>query len=74
VGKFSVDVPIARFVCVGQRRALNRHAKAHVVELRGLGRQAGFDIAQDFSIGQLGECHRPVLLGAEQRSNQLSPP
>jgi len=33
-----------------------------VIELAALGSKAGFDIAQAFSIGELRECHAPVLV------------
>ena len=69
LGELRVDAPIAGFVGIGQRRSPDRLAKAHVVELRGLRRQAGLDVAQALSIGQLGERHRPVLLGTAQRSH-----
>src|ERR1017187_3894266 len=50
-------------------RTACRLAKAHVVELRGLSRQADLDIAQALSVGQLRERHRSVLLGTAQRSH-----
>src|SRR6266568_5979017 len=58
----------SRLVGIGQRRSPHRFAKAHVVELRSLSRQADFDIAQALSIGQLRKRHRAVLLGTVQRS------
>jgi hypothetical protein len=40
-------------------------------ELRGLGRQARFDVAQALSVCQLGERHGPVLLGAWKRLHRM---
>ena len=40
LGKLCVDAPIARLVGIGQCRSPHLLAKAHVVELRGLSRQA----------------------------------
>src|SRR5450830_1382620 len=69
VGELRVNAPVARLVGIGQRRSPDRLAKAHVVELRGLSRQADLDIAQALSVGQLRERHRSVLLGTAQRSH-----
>jgi len=69
VGELRVNAPVARLVGIGQRRSPDRLAKAHVVELRGLRRQADFDIAQALSVSQLRERHRSVLLGTAQRSH-----
>jgi hypothetical protein len=69
VGELRVNAPVARLVGTGQRRSPNRLAKAHVVELRGLRRQADFDIAQALSVGQLRERQRSVLLGTAQCSH-----
>src|ERR1700730_5094009 len=59
--------PVAAFVRVGQRRAPNRFAEPHVIKLRGLGRQAGFDVSETFPIGQLGKRHDPEIFGTAQR-------
>ena len=69
VGELRVNAPVAQLVGIGQRRTPHRFAKAHVVELRGLSRQADFDIAQALSIGQLRKRHRPILLGTAQCSH-----
>ena len=69
VGELRVNPPVARLVGIGQRRPPHRLAKTHVVELRGLSRQARFDIAQTFPIGQLRERHGAILLGTVQRSH-----
>lgn len=66
LGKLGMDTPVAMFVGIGQRRAFDGLAKAHVVELCGLGRQASFNVAQTLAIGELGERHHPELLGAGQ--------
>src|ERR1019366_4985891 len=68
-GRTPLNAPVARLVGIGQRRSPDRLAKAHVVELRGLSRQADLDIAQALSVGQLRERHRSVLLGTAQRSH-----
>jgi len=46
LGEVGVCASIAGFVGIGQGRVLDRFAKAHVVELGGLHRQAGFDVAK----------------------------
>jgi len=61
-----VNAPVARLVGIGQRRAPHRFVKTHVVELRGLRRQAGLDVAQALSVAQLREGHRSVLLGTTE--------
>jgi len=69
MGELRVNAPVAQLVGIGQRRSTHRFAKPHVVELRGLSRQADLDIAQALSIGQLRKRHRAILLGAAQRSD-----
>ena len=66
LGQLRVDPPVAPLVGIGQRRAAHRIAKAHGIEFRRLRRQAGLDIAQTFPVGQLGERHGPIMLGAGQ--------
>ena len=73
VGELRVNAPVAHLVGIGQRRSPHRFAKPHVIEFRGLSRQADFDIAQALPIGQLRKCHRPVLLDAAQRSDPMPP-
>jgi len=70
-GKCLPDTPVARFVGVRQRRSGHRFAKSHVVQLCRLGQQAGFDIPQALSVGQLREGHGSELLGAGQRPHPL---
>jgi len=69
LSEVGMDAPVACLVGVRQRRAPHGLAKAHVVELGGLRREAGLDVAQALAIGELGERHRPVLLGAGQRAD-----
>lgn len=69
LSQLRVDAPVAHLVRVGQRRAPDRIAKAHVVELRGLRREARLNVAQALAIGQLGERHGAILLGAGQRAH-----
>ena len=66
-----MDAPVARLVGIGQRRAPNPLAKAHVVELGLLSRQTHFDVAQALAVGQLREGHNPELFRASQRANIL---
>ncbi len=44
-------------------------AETHMVEFRNLHRQAGLDIAQTLTIGQLSKRHGSILLGAGKRSH-----
>jgi hypothetical protein len=66
-----VDTPVSRLVGIGQSRAPDRLTKAHVTEFRRLRRQAGLNVVQAFTLGQLGEGHRRVLLRAGQRSHTV---
>ena len=69
-----IDPPVARLVGVGQRRAADRLAKAHVVELAGLRRQTDLDVAQALPVRQLGERHRPeLILAAEALDPAITP-
>ncbi len=67
--KLGIDPPVAGFVGVGQRGAVNRPSEPHVIELGGLRRQTGLDVAQALPIGYLGESHHLVLCDARQRSH-----
>ena len=51
--------------------APDRLAEAHVIEFRCVDREAGLDVAQAFPVGQLGEGHGPVLLGAGKRPDPV---
>src|ERR1019366_9845911 len=55
VGDVGEDAPVTVFVGVGQGAAGGRLADAGVIEFRAEGCQAGFDVAQTFAPGQLGE-------------------
>ncbi len=66
-----MDTPVAPFVGIGQRRAPDRPAEAHVIEVRRLDREAGLNVAQALPVGQLGEGHGPVLLGAGKRPDPV---
>jgi hypothetical protein len=66
LGQISVNPPISRFVGIGQRRAPDRFAEAHVIQSRRLDAQARLDIPQTLPVGQLRERHGPVLLGARK--------
>ena len=68
VCKLCVDPPVARFVSVRQGGAANRFTKARVIEFSCLRQEAYFDVTQALSVGQLGECHDPVLFGTGQRA------
>ncbi len=71
LGEFGINAPVARLVGIGQRRAADRLAKPHVVELGGLGRQTGLDVAQALAVGELREGHAAQLLGARQRAHAV---
>ena len=71
LGQLEVDAPVARLVGIGQRRASDRRADAHVVKLAGLSRQTHFDIAQALAVGQLREGHDAKLLGATQAARPV---
>src|SRR5208282_1328149 len=71
LSQLEVDAPVARLVSIGQRRASDRRADAHVVELAGLSRQTHFDIAQALAVGQLREGHDAKLLGATEAARPV---
>ena len=71
LGQRRMDTPVAPFVGIGQRRAPDRLAEAHVIEFRCVDREAGLSVAQAFPVGQLGEGHGPVLLGAGKRPDPV---
>ena len=63
------DAPVASLVGIGQRRTPDRRAKAHAVQLRLVGQQTGFDVAQTLAVSQLCEGHGAELLGATQTAH-----
>lgn len=68
-GQIRPDAPVASLVGIGQRRAPDRRAKAHAVQLRLIGQQTGFDIAQALAVSQLSEGHGTELFGASQTAH-----
>ena len=71
LSQLEVDAPVARLVGIGQRRASDCRANAHVVKLTGLSRQTHFDIAQAFAVGQLRKGHDAKLLGATEAARPV---
>ena len=71
LSQLEVDAPVAQLVGIGQRRASDCRADAHVVKLPGLSRQTHFDIAQAFAVGQLREGHDAKLLGATEAARPV---
>jgi len=67
LGKPGMNMPVPRFVGVGQRRTLDLLLEPHVTQLDGLRREAGFDIAQTLAAGQLRKGHRTELFGTHER-------
>ena len=66
VGEVGKDTPVAFFIGIGQRAAGGGLADAGVIEFRAEGRQTGFDVAQTFAPGQLGEGqHEKLFVGGE---------
>lgn len=66
VGEIGIDSPIAPLVGVRQCGASDRAAKTTVVKLAPLCSQAGFDIPQTVTVGQLSKCHGKKLIPARQ--------
>jgi len=71
LSQLEINAPVARLVSIGQRRASDRRADAHVVKLAGLSRQTHFDIAQALAVGQLREGHDAKLLGATEAARPV---
>jgi hypothetical protein len=74
LGELDVDAPDAPFVRIGQRRTAHRLAKAHVVGLADLRRQAGLDVAQTLPVGELSKGHHSKLLGSGEYSGSMIAP
>lgn len=51
VGEIGEDAPVAMLVGMGEVVARDAAAKPHVIELGLLRPQAGFDVAQAFTVG-----------------------
>ena len=62
LSEVGVDAPVMRFVGIAQSRPRHLAAQAHVVQLASQATEAGFDIAQTFTIRQLRERHRRQLV------------
>ena len=71
LGQLEVYAPVAQLVCVSQRRACDRRADAHMIELAGLSPQTDLDIAQALAVGQLRESHDAKLLGATETARPV---
>jgi hypothetical protein len=67
LGEVGVDLPRSGGVGIGQGVARDGLAtQSHVIEPLGLGTQVDFDIAQGFSVGQLGKSHGQKLIHAAE--------
>lgn len=66
LGEIGIDTPVALSVGVCQCVAGDAATNAHMIELVRLRPQARFDIAQAFSVGQLGERHDQELIEARK--------
>jgi len=62
-------MPVAPFVGIGQRGTPDGCAESHTIELRLIGQQAGFDVAQTLAVSQLRKSHGTELFGAAQAAN-----
>ncbi len=62
VREIGEKTPVAFFVGVGQRAARRGLADARVIKFRAEGSQTGFDVAETFAPGQLGEGQNEKLL------------
>src|SRR5665213_142024 len=62
LGELEVDLPVASFVGVGKRTATDIATNTQVIQLGRLRAQAGFDVAQAFPVGKLGESHAQELI------------
>src|SRR5208282_1991220 len=63
-GKVGVDAPVALLVGVGQGVARDGAPKAHVIKLRRMRAQAGFDVAQTLAISELRKSQREEWIEA----------
>jgi hypothetical protein len=71
LGEVSVDAPVALLIRVGQRAPGNGPPDAHVVELVRDSAQAGLDVAQAFTVGELGKCHDQELVAAGEGADTM---
>jgi hypothetical protein len=65
VGK---DAPVVLFVSIGQRRPRDLAAKSQMIQLTLHSPQTSFDVSQAFTISELGECHRQILIPTRKTS------
>src|SRR5215468_2420821 len=65
------DPPVAFFVRIGQSASRSGLANATVIEFGTQCAEAGFDIPQAFSVGQLSESQNQELLVSGQRANPM---
>lgn len=61
-GEVLLNAPVAGLVGVGKGTACDTATNPQMIELGRLRMQAGFDIAQTFSTGQLREGHAQELI------------
>ncbi len=66
LGEVGEDAPVVGAVGVGQRAAGNGSSEAGVVELGTDGAEAGFDVAEAFAEGELGEGQAEELIAARE--------
>ena len=66
LGKVAENTPVARLVGIGERGAGDVTTRAHVIELRLLRPQAGFDIAQTFAVSELSKGQAEELIAARK--------
>ena len=65
-GEVSENTPVAVFIGIGQSAAGSGLTDAGVIQFGAKGRQAGFDVAQAFAPGELGEGqNEKVFIGRE---------
>src|SRR2546427_2821497 len=64
--KIGEDAPVMGLIGIGQGRARDLAAEAHVVELAAHRPQARLNIAQTLSVSELSEGHRQILVPARQ--------
>ena len=66
LGEVAIDSPVANLVGIGERGARNSTSETHVIELRLLSAQTGFDVAQTAAIGELSESQTEELIPARE--------
>lgn len=69
VSEIGKDAPVAVLVRVSQDGPKNGTSQAHVVELRLLGTEARFDIAQILAVGKLSKGQAEKLIEAGKALN-----